>query len=178
MVRSTDPLTFRRRRPLLAQTLVRRFWTTLTGPRIQLVLAPPAQVAQARGAAASTTVHENVPELRIRDSLVLRERLERTVMRALRLERRVERETREWQLPAVAQSGVTPPPRPTPAPTFVYRTVSPAAVDAARLERVAPAAAAEVIPASQRTDVAALTDEVLRVLDHRIVAERERRGRV
>jgi hypothetical protein len=171
---------FRRRSRAPRQTFVRGAATTVEAPRIQLVLAQRVHVARGRTARFVTASPQTAAEVRSRDSSVLRERLERTVMRALRIERRVEREVRDPQPGAGTASRVPPIPVAAPATTrtLVFREESRPGPDTPAMR--ADSAPAPVDPPGEapRPDVTAVADAVLRVLDRRIVAERERRGHV
>jgi hypothetical protein len=161
-------------------TFVRVASTTVAAPRIQLVLTPRAHVARGRTAPLPTPSPQAAAEIRIRESSVLRERLERTVMRALRLERRVERVVRDRDPAAGARPRLTPisPTAGMSPRTLVFREGSPPGADALPAPEVTSPAAVDLPAPAPRTDVAAVADAVLRVLDRRIVAERERRGHV
>lgn len=165
-----------------AHTIVRRSTTTVE-PRMQLVLAPRVDVkVHPEGASQPDRSAPAGVELRVRESLVLRERLDRTVVRALRLERRVEAAGGTLPTPAalarVPAHAQAPSLEPSAPPPIVFRTAQDA--PPSPLQTAEPAAAAAE-PAPQQVsplNVGIVADEVLRVLDRRIAAERERRGRV
>jgi hypothetical protein len=173
-----EPFTFRSYRLRPART--RRFAPVASpqqnGPKIVLRvrLAPRLVIAE------RTVLRHGGG--RSRESLVLREHVARTSARTLRLEQRVESrvatfESRQTHAPSAR------PPQPAqavraPGP-LVFRVDSREAEDA-REAGTGPTPRAERVeqPPPGLPDVAPVADEVLRILDRRIVAERERRGRV
>jgi hypothetical protein len=171
-----EPFTFRsyRLRPARTRRFTRVASPQQSGPKIVLRvrLAPRLVIAE------RTVVQHGGG--RSRETLVLREHVARTSARTLRLAQRVESrvatlESRQTHAlsarPAQSAQAVR-----APAP-LVFRVGSREAEDA-REARIGPAPRTERVeqPPSGLPDVAPVADEVLRILDRRIVAERERRG--
>jgi hypothetical protein len=150
-------------------------------PRLELVLAPRFEL---RSDAPAPLVMPPTPPPppRVRETLVLRERLDRTVERAERLSTRVDAGARPAAAalappPATAAPMRVPPP--PPAAMVLATPAAPPAAAEAEQPRVVPGAPTPApAPAPGKVEIGALTDDVMRALDRRVAAERERRGRV
>ncbi|HEX7524657.1 MAG TPA: hypothetical protein VF327_00045 [Gaiellaceae bacterium] len=191
-------LVLARARPARLRVVSRTLSTTIA-PRFSLVLAPRFEAGD---------VYVGGPSLEpavVRDPCIVRRDVERLVERLATKVTRVE-PAAVGAGRRGAEPGLRPPPlpplpgaaptagRPAPvlaqvaaapagAPLFprlahLAPTTSPPAVE--RLPQPhAPVEAASVTPATAPPlDVAQLTEQVLERLDHRVVAERERRGRI
>jgi hypothetical protein len=184
-LRAVDlPFTFRRIAAASPRVVTRT--RTAPAPRLELVLAPRFELREAGPPplVMPPAPPASPPPPRVRETLVLRERLERTAERAERLSTRVDAAARPAPpalappVPAAAPAPVPPPP---PAAMVLQTAGAPQPPASALADdpHAAPGAPGPApAPAPAKLEIGALTDDVMRTLDRRIAAERERRGRV
>jgi hypothetical protein len=159
--------------------LVRNSPSTVT-QRVQLVVAPRFDLRTARVSVHAATPAATAVELRTRESLVLREHIDKAIERVTLLTRH-----------AGAAAGAVPGPiaaAHTAPATRVHAARAPAAPIVLHAPAPAPSQAPTASPAATARgaadsahapfDVTVVADEVMRTLDRRVAAERERRGRV
>jgi hypothetical protein len=182
-VRAPFPRLTLRRRPAARVTLLARNSSTAVTQRLQLLVAPRFDLRTTH-----VSVHPAVPaattiELRVRESLVLREHVENAIERVASLMQRGDATTHSVPAADTPRPDMRPAP-PThvngpriPAAPIVLRAPAPAAPEPAP---ASPTGSSR--PVSETTfpqlDAAIVADEVMRTLDRRVAAERERRGRV
>jgi hypothetical protein len=174
-----EPFAFRTYRP--ARAITRRLAGVVPAPMSGATIVLRVRLAPRLVVAEKTVVQRS--DGRARESLVLRQHLERTVARTLRLEQRVESrmttlESCEMHAPSARPAK---PVHAGQAPAaLVFHTNNTAVPDGREATKL-PAPrddGTEQRPPAPLPDIAPVADEVLRILDRRIVAERERRGRV
>jgi hypothetical protein len=195
-------LIFRRPQPGLTIQQVRHEAHAHFSPRLALTLlawSPPPVLAAVREAGTGLQMPVSRLERRLEMHLLQRSVIERTeTERSERFTRRfVERGERVEsvrQRPGTAALPVTRADAPAaslaqPAPRLLYRPPSAATVSEAGQAPVAfprdaaprqplPAQRASLAPELAPADINRLTDQVIQAIDHRIIAQRERLGRV